>query len=57
MAKELIVEFRRELVRGISKMNDDTFYTKLEIKQFIDKCYGEAKDRARAEEDTIEDVE
>lgn len=53
----LIIEFRRELMRGISKMDSDTFLTKEEVKNFIDKCYGQAKDRANAEEDIIEDVE
>jgi len=55
--KELILEFRRELVRSISQLDEDVFLNKLEIKQFIDKCYGRAKVRARTEEDTIEDVE
>jgi len=57
MSKELILEFRRELVRGISGLDEDAFLNKLEIKQFIDKCYGRAKDRTRAEEDITEDVE
>jgi len=56
MNKELITEFRRELVRGISKMDDDTFYTKGEIEKFINKSYGRAKDRAITEEDITEDV-
>jgi len=57
MSKELITEFRRELVRGISKMDDDTFYTKGEIEKFINKSYGRAKDRAITEEDITTDVE
>lgn len=57
MSDNLIIEFRRELMRGLSKMDSDTFLTRKEVKNFIDESYGKAKDRANAEEDIIEDVE
>tara|TARA_R110000751_G_scaffold263891_1_gene363077 strand:+ start:81 stop:239 length:159 start_codon:yes stop_codon:yes gene_type:complete len=49
---ELITEFRRELMKSISKIADDEFLTKAEVDSLILKSYERAK---RKPEVSVED--
>jgi hypothetical protein len=40
---ELITEFRRDLMKSISKIKDDDFLTKKEVDTLINKSYERAK--------------
>ena len=56
----LIIEFRRELLKGLSNIQTDSFLTKKEVESLINISYGNAKntiENAETEGDFIEDVE
>ena len=62
-SNKLLVEFRRELLKGMQNIPSDSFLTKKEVESLINISYGNAKQRLLEEGDEgndkpfIEDVE
>ncbi len=48
--KDLLTEFRREILKSMQNLADDGFYTKEELSNLINKSYGRAKKQCESSE-------
>jgi hypothetical protein len=52
---DLLTEFRRELLKAVTQLNPEDFYTKSEVDNLIRESYGRAKQRCANDEVSLED--